>query len=105
MDTKKDGDLYKQVDAFGKSFEIRYGYYEEFEKDSGEPIPIYPNFLKHPVYTDDGYPFVTAIQDACEYAETDDIGFGLCSECRFFDEGDDFIGICLSPENRRTRIQ
>jgi hypothetical protein len=32
MDRIKDGDLYKTIRIFGKDFEIRYGYYEEFEK-------------------------------------------------------------------------
>lgn len=101
MNKVRDGDLYKEVTAFGKTFELRYGYYEDFEKDNGDPIPIYPNFLKEPMYTEDGYPFVTAMQDACEVALVDPDGFGLCSGCRYFDEGDEFIGICLCEQNRK----
>ena len=43
----RDGDLYKTVTVHGKTFELRYGYYEEYERESlfSEPIPIYPDFL------------------------------------------------------------
>ena len=102
MSEIKNGDLYKNVEVFGKNFELRYGYYEDFEKDSGDPIPIYPNFLKEPIYTEEGYPFVTAMQDACASSSLTKDAFGLCAECEFYDEGEEFIGICLCEQNRKN---
>ena len=32
MEKIKEGDLYKIIELFGRSFEIKYGYYEEYEK-------------------------------------------------------------------------
>jgi hypothetical protein len=63
----KEGDLYKVVVTFGKSFELRYGFYEERDRQSPlcEPAIIYPDFIKEPLYTENGEPFVTMIQDAC----------------------------------------
>ena len=92
----KDGELYKTVTLHGISFELRYGYYEEFERATGEPIPIYPDFIAEPAYTDDGAPFVTMVQDACErykgkLARTPDT---TCADCRYFERCEDWIGIC-----------
>ena len=101
MHRPRDGDLYKVVTVFGKVFALRYGYYEEFERSRGEPIPIYPNFRKAPVYTEEGYPFVTQMQELCEHGESrfDD---GCCADCRYYRDGDELIGICLCEKNRRS---
>ena len=65
----REGELYKVVTVFGKTFELWYGYYEDYERENPtvEPMPIYPNFRKEPLYTDEGEPFVTMMQDACPY--------------------------------------
>ena len=57
----KEGDLYKIITVFGKTFELRYGYYAENERQSkfNEVTPIYPDFRKDPLHTMEGYPFVT----------------------------------------------
>ena len=34
----KDGDLYKTVTLHGISFELRYGYYEDYERNTGKVI-------------------------------------------------------------------
>ena len=64
---REEGALYKVITAHGKTFELYYGYYEEIDRHSkyNEPMEIYPNFLENPVYTDDGIPFVTAMQKHC----------------------------------------
>jgi len=92
----KEGDLYKVIEAFGEHFEIRYGYYEEFERDSGEPIPIYPDFKKDPHYTARGEPFVTAMQDMCEGAQFKASGLydECCGNCKHFRRGEELIGVC-----------
>ena len=43
----KEGELFKEIHAYGKVFEIRYGYYEERDRYTRypEPIPLYPDFL------------------------------------------------------------
>ena len=97
----REGDLYKAVTVFGKTFEIRYGYYEDFERQYHEPMAIYPDFLKQPVYTDEGHPFVTAMQDICgHYAGA--AGGEACCECSCFKKGADLLGLCTCLKNRKT---
>ena len=64
----KEGDLFKKIDLDGKSFEIRYGFYEECDRHTpmAEPVAIYPDFIINPLYTGDGAPFVTQMQEPCE---------------------------------------
>ena len=107
-DTNKEGELYKVVNAFGKTFELRYGYYEECDRESPwcNPIVIYPDFLKEPLYTDDGTPFVTMMQDVCksyrgEAKRTPDT---TCAECKYFQRGEDWIGICACPKNKKIEV-
>ena len=97
-DIPKEGELYKIVNTFGRSFELRYGYYGEQDRKNPlcEPAVIYPDFLKEPVYTEEGIPFVTVIQDACgsyrgEAKRTPDT---TCAECKYFQHCEDWIGIC-----------
>jgi len=98
----KEGDLYKTVTLFGKTFPLYYGYYEEFERYSryNEPMPIYPDFLRNPVYTDDGTPLVTKMQDICAYYQ----GEGQedsCATCDYFRKIEDLFGICICPHRRQ----
>lgn len=102
MNKARDGDLYKVIKAFGKTFEVRYGYYEDFEKRNGEPIPIYPDFTKSPEYSESGSPFVTAMQDSCDFAKLKTNSFGFCNDCRHYKPGEDFIGICVCREKRKN---
>lgn len=100
----KEGDLYKCITAFGKTFEVRYGYYSETERHSPfhEVIPIYPNFSETPLHTDEGRPFVTQMQDICEHyagaPEGDD-----CYSCPHYLHGDELLGICLCENNKRSQ--
>ena len=104
MNRKKDGDLYKIVTLHGVSFELRYGYYEEFERKGGEPIPIYPDFRRAPRYTSDGHPFVTQMQELCEHGESR-FADGCCADCRHYRDGEELIGICTCPENRKIQSE
>ena len=63
-DKPREGDVYAVVEAFGKIFELRYGYYDDKDR-TGPPDVIYPDFLKAPSYTESGEPLVTRMQDAC----------------------------------------
>ena len=103
MDVKaREGDLYRVIRAFGHEFALRYGYYDERERDSryGELLPIYPDFHASPQYTEDGYPFVTAMQDACEHF-TGDYPEDGCHGCVCYRHGEEFLGICRHKERRR----
>ncbi len=100
MNHIRDGDIYKVIVLHGRTFEIRYGYYEEFERNFSDPMPIYPDFLKSPSYTDDGSPFVTQMQDLCQHGESI-FPDGLCVDCKHYQHGEDMIGICTCPANRR----
>jgi len=107
----REGELYRKLDILGEQFEIRYGYYEAFERSSGIPIPIYPDFIEEPRYTASGEPFVTAMQDMCGDAEFKASGLfdECCENCRFFKRGIDLIGICqktsksISTKSEETR--
>lgn len=97
------GDLYEIVELYGHRFEIRYGYYEEYERDHSEPIPIYPLFKENPAYTKDGYPLATQMQEPCkEYKLRDkDVDNDRCADCiHFHSKNDNIIGICKCEENK-----
>ena len=105
MKRPMEGDVYRTVSLHGKTFELKYGYYEEYERESrfGEPIPIYPDFLAAPEYTDEGRPFVTQMQSLCEYGESSYTD-GVCADCLHFEQGEDLIGICLC-DGRRQKLR
>ena len=94
----REGDLYKTVTTFGRTFEVRYGFYTEQDRLNPlcEPALIYPDFLKAPLFTDDGAPFVTMMQDACDKyrgsaKKTPDT---TCADCRYFERGEEWFGVC-----------
>ena len=97
----KEGDLYKLVELHGVAFEIRYGYYEDIDRIH-EPIEIYPDFIKEPVYTNDGFPFVTLMQEPCEYFKrlTSDPDCD-CGNCRYMERGDELIALCRCESRRK----
>ena len=97
----REGDLYRQVELFGKMFELRYGYYEDKDR-RGPPDVIYPNFVKEPIYTDDGQPFVTMMQDICQHfrGDIDSSGDSTCGDCEYFKHGEEWLGVCACSQNR-----
>ncbi len=103
----KEGELYKVVTTFGKTFELRYGYYDEIDRQSPlcEPAVIYPDFVKTPLYTDDGEPFVTMMQDACTNykGETKRNADTTCADCKYFERGEEWFGICKCIHSRVQR--
>ena len=100
----KEGDLFKVIVLYGKSFEIRYGFYEECDRytQHAEPVEIYPNFKVNPQYTDDGIPFVTAMQNPCNHFEGKLDENSVCGDCAFYRHGDELLGICGCFKNRKT---
>lgn len=99
----REGDLFKVIQLRGKTFDIRYGYYEERDRNYryAEPMEIYPDFLKHPEYTEDGFPFVTAIQEPCIHFDGKKHDNITCEECSHYLHGEELIGICTCPKNRK----
>lgn len=105
MDTRpQEGDIYDVVYVGGHSFTIRYGFYEDMDREGNDPIPIFPCFLTEPKHTKDGMPLVTRIQDACEHYEaTDGEGDGWCADCIHCQIWQTEIGICNCPERRNDQ--
>ena len=101
---KREGDLYKEIRLYGKTFRIRYGYYDEIDRTGkyNDPIPIFPDFISSPVYTEDGYPFVTAIQDTCVCFRGTSRDDG-CYGCRYYEQGDELIGVCRHSKAETNR--
>lgn len=99
----KEGDLYKVLNILGHTFKLYYGYYEECERENPavEPMPIYPDFIKIPEYTDSGQAFVTKMQDACKHYKGKSSKFNECAECEHYLHGDDLIGICTCRQNKK----
>ncbi|MBO5790365.1 MAG: hypothetical protein J6R40_04330 [Clostridia bacterium] len=106
MPKAKEGDLYGVVNAFGQTFEIYYGYYEAFEKESpyNDPVPVYPDLKKQPVFDGQGKPIVTAMQIACEAYE----GKGSedsCGHCLHFQKGEALFGLCKCKKRRKDVLE
>ncbi len=101
-DRVREGDLYQVLTVEGENFEIRYGFYEEMDRISkyNDPIPIYPDFLENPQYNNEGYPFVTEMQDTCEYFKGKML-VDICCGCSHFEKGDDLIGICRCEKKKK----
>ncbi len=99
----REGDLYKKLTIEGREFEIRYGYYSEAERSLWGPTPVYPDFLKTPMYTENGFPYVTAEQSVCGHFQPKIrvSGEDWCHDCRFFRLGEEIIGICTCMEKRQ----
>lgn len=98
----KEGDLYKRITVFGSTFEIYYGYYEESDRYSKypEPVEVFPDFIKNPIFTKDGKPFVTAIQKPCKnFKKIRDIT-DTCVDCKYFKQGEELIGLCECEKNK-----
>lgn len=102
--THREGDLYKVVTIYGRTFELRYGYYGECDRRY-EPDVIYPDFIKEPVYTDEGTPFLTMMQNACESykGEAERTPDATCIECEYFQRGEEWFGLCTCPKNKKPQ--
>ena len=101
----REGDLYKIIQLYGKTFEIRYGFYEDRDRNYhyAEPMEIYPDFAKHAQYTDDGIPFATAIQEPCIHFVGKRDANSTCEDCPFYQHGEELIGLCTCPANKKER--
>jgi hypothetical protein len=98
----KEGELYKEVTISGKTFRLLYGYYESFERESplNDPMPIYPDFIMNPQYTDDGISIVTALQNTCQFYSGKNDEDSSCVDCVFFQKSEDLFGLCNCPKTQ-----
>lgn len=91
----REGELYKTITVGGHSFDLRYGYYEEYERSAGPPVVVFPNLNAYPMYSPEGYPLVTQIQDPCRYFK---LASGReehwCGDCAYFAGAHPEIGEC-----------
>ena len=99
----KEGELYKALEVFGNVFEVRYGYYEAFERERFDPIPIYPDLEEEPRFSPEGERLVTQMQDMCENAvfRRRNLRDPCCGNCKYFLAGDDLFGKCVHPQTRQ----
>lgn len=98
----KEGDIFKRIELYGVAFEIRYGYYEDIDRQY-EPYEVYPDFTKTPVYTSDGAPFVTLTQTPCRYFQKKKNAFDCdCGTCIYMERGDELIAVCRCPQNKKA---
>lgn len=92
----REGDLHSIVTIGPHSFELRYGYCDERDRVTGEPYILYPDLESQPLYTEDGYRVVSALQSVCEHyappegEERED----CCYTCGFYPDQQTEIGIC-----------
>lgn len=101
----KEGDLYMVIESHGHSFELKYGYYEETDREYGEPVVIYPDLKNSPIYTKDGFPLVTAVQIPCKYYTVAEghAPEDCCSDCIYYKDSKKEIDICLCEKKRKLR--
>ncbi len=100
-----EGDLYKVYDVEGFFFEIRYGYYKENERGRVEPLPIFPDFRKNPVYTADGYMLASLIHSACQHYESIKPKPELnCGDCIHYSDHKNEIAVCKCDKRRKSTI-
>ena len=102
---RKEGDLYKVVTAYGRTFELYYGYYEEADKNNPyvEPMEMYPNFIDNPVYTDEGVPFATALQKPCQHFKGEADDDNTCYQCAHYEKCEELLGVCGCKARRLKR--
>lgn len=98
----EEGTLYRVIDLHGCQFPIYYGYYDELDRNNPtvDPMPVYPDFIKSPRFTSEGYRFVTKMQDACNYYIGSLVKEKECAECSHYCHGEDLVGICKCQRMR-----
>ena len=99
----EEGDLYKTCIVDHHVFEIRYGYHEESERGRVDPLPIFPDLEKNPLYTNTGELITAYVQYPCRYyiPRRPEIPEDWCGDCMLYGGGKEEMGRCLSPERKR----
>lgn len=96
----REGDIYEVLSVDGRTFEIRYGYYEDFERDGSAPIPIYPDLEKSPVYGESSKYIVTFMQEPCvHYEPRVENAEPYCGCCKHYPNNKQMINACQCRHN------
>lgn len=100
----REGDIYRTIRIDTHTFELRFGFYAEFERRTSEPVVLYPDLSQTKHYTDDGRQIVTAIQEACPFYEAPEhkVMDTCCGDCRHYHQPGQEIGICTCPCTKRN---
>ena len=99
----REGQLYKAFTLEGHGFELKYGYYEDRERELCPPVVIFPDLVASPLYSSRGYPLVTQIQDPCRHFKPHTKApEHWCGDCAYFTGEHREIGICSCDANRIT---
>lgn len=90
-----------------KRFEIEGAVLEVplfYDRLAKMDIERFPDLLRHPVYTPEGYRVMITIEDACPHADLQSGGVCQdCGSCNHYAQLDGtWIGVCHSPAMRRT---
>ena len=103
MKRANEGELYASVSLYGRTFKIYYGYYEDFERESGwcDPVPIYPDLVAEPQFDPDGNRIVTEMQAACELYDGSPSA-DRCGLCSHFERGELLFGLCKCNEKKQN---
>ena len=99
-----NGELYEIIKVSGYKFEIYCGYHNKQDENANLVLPIYPDFIANPKYTQKGHPLVTCMQNACIYYDVipeSDIEL-KCIDCKYFKTQNRCpIGICKCKERMK----
>lgn len=103
MTHPNEGDLYRIYTVDTHTFEIRYGYYAENERGRVEPLPIFPDFVEAPVYTETGVPVTTLLQIPCRHYQSSRSGRpdGWCGDCIHYESVQGEFGLCRCLYRKR----
>lgn len=93
--TPEEGEVYKKLTVGGHTFELRYGYYDERERNVCPPVVIWPDLSDGSKRCPEGCHLVTQVQDPCEhYTPTDGREDNWCGDCTYYTGEHREIGIC-----------
>ena len=97
----EEGEVYEVLHIDGITFEIRYGFYEDYERDGSEPIPIYPDLEKTPIYGKSGKLIVTHMQNPCAgfKPQAEDDAERCCGCCVYYPNNRQMMNICEYEES------
>ena len=102
----QEGDIYEVLSVDGETFEIRYGYYEDFERENSEPIPIYPDLAKTVIFGTSGKRIVTHMQEPCSYFHpvSEEGTERCCGCCQFYPANRQMINACECKYTRAVTM-
>lgn len=73
-----------------------------WDEGCGKYVPDYPDYLKQPTYTPEGWRVMLTYEDACPHAELLTDVCQDCGSCKYYTQLDHtWIGVCHSPAMRR----